>query len=343
VFSEPTVFVIGAGASAEFGMPSGPQLQKNIGSALDFRRGQDGQLLGDQNLHSLLRDRFNGQVQRYYEAATELSQIIRESTFDSIDEALHWFSSSHPEAVALGKAAIVREILAAERTTLLFNKGDPDNAAVADSIANMWMPSFLQMAIAALKKEEIASAFSKVTIINFNYDRLIEQFIYSALRTRLRIGQDDAAKAISGLRIIRPYGKVGSLPWQKEGSAVSFGADIGSDHDKLFSLSENIYTYTEPVAGRVSEDIASALEGARLIVFLGFGFHQQNMRLLTVRNRVGNKHVIATVFNIAHENLDNMRADISTRLVCTSTPQLLGQPATALMLSMKLTILNPSL
>jgi hypothetical protein len=79
------------------------------------------------------------------------------------------------------------------------------------------------MAVAALKKEQIADAFSKVTIINFNYDRLIEQFIYSALRTRLRVDQDEATKAISGLRTIRPYGKVGSLPWQKEGSVLRPG------------------------------------------------------------------------------------------------------------------------
>ena len=265
--------------------------------------------------------------------------MIREFPFGSIDEALHWLSSSHPEAVALGKAAIVREILAAERTSLLFNKDDPDNALYVES----WMSSFLQMAVAALKKEEIKSAFSKVTIINFNYDRLIEHFIYSALRTRLRVTEGEAIQAISSLRIIRPYGKVGGLTWQEEPSAVSFGADLRNDHDKLFSLSENVLTYTEPVTRRIREDIESALIGARLVVFLGFGFHQQNMRLLQARNRVGAKHVIATVLNIGHENFDNMRADIYTRLSCTSTPQLLQQTATGLMSTMKLTILNPSL
>jgi hypothetical protein len=343
VFSEPTVFVIGAGANSEFGMPLGMGLQKKIGSALDFRRGEDGQLLGDKNLHSLLHDRFKDAVQPHYEAANELSRIIREFPFDSIDEALHWFATSHPEAVALGKAAIVREILAAERATVLFNKDDPDNAPVPESWLNMWMPSFLQMAVASLKKEEIGSAFSKVTIIDFNYDRLIEQFIFSALCTKLNFSHSEATRAISGLHIIRPYGKVGSLPWQKEASAVSFGADIGNDHGKLFSLSENIYTYTEPVAGRVNDDIATALVAARLIVFLGFGFHQQNMKHLKVTDRVGKKHVIATVRNIGPENLDNMRADIFTRLVCTSTPQLLDQTATALLWTMKPTIVNPSL
>jgi len=265
MFAEPTVFVIGAGASAEFGMPSGPQLQKNIGSALDFRLGPAGQLLGDENLYALLNDRFKDEVQGHYDAANELSRTIRESPFESIDEALHWFSSSHPEAVALGKAAIVREILSAERTSILFDKDDADNARIPDSAT--WVSLFLQMAVAAMKKEEVGSAFSKVTIINFNYDRIIEHFIYSALRTRLDVSQDEANRAISGLRIIRPYGKVGGLGWQKEQSAVSFGADLGNDHESLFSLSENVHTYTEPVTRQVREDIESALIGAASLCF----------------------------------------------------------------------------
>jgi hypothetical protein len=161
MFSEPTVFVIGAGASSEFGMPLGTELQKKIGNVLDFRRGDTGQLLGDEKLHSLLHDKFKDGVQRYYDAANELSRIIRESPFDSIDEALHWFSSSYPEAVALGKAAIAREILAAERATLLFNKDDPDNASVPESFSNMWMPSFLQWRSPRSRKNRSQTHFLK--------------------------------------------------------------------------------------------------------------------------------------------------------------------------------------
>jgi len=341
MFTEPTVFVIGAGASAEYGMPSGPELQKNIGSVLDFRPGKDGQPLGDKDFHVLLNDRFKDAVQGHYDAANELSRMIRDFPFESIDEALHWLSSSRPEAVALGKAAIVRQILAAERRSALFNKNDPDNVQIADNLLNTWLHLFLQMAVAALTQEEIGSAFSKVTIINFNYDRIIEHFIYAALRTKLKVTDDKAKGAISGLKIIRPYGSVGSLVWQEEASSVPFGADLGNDHDQLFSLSKNVYTYTEPVTGQLGNDIEEALRNARLIVFLGFGFHQQNMRLLKTASRVAAKHVIATVLKIDPENYDNMRVDIKTRLVCTSNPQLLSQTATWLMSAMKPTIVNP--
>jgi len=67
------------------------------------------------------------------------------------------------------------------------------------------------------------------------------------------------------------------------------------------------------------------------------------MRLLMARQQSAAKHVIATVFNIHHDNYDNMRLDLYKRLACTSDPQLLPQTATSLMSTMKLTIMNPTL
>src|SRR5689334_20255845 len=113
MFLHPTVFVVGAGASVEFNMPSGPDLRARIGNALDFRRDPLDSLVGDQVLYHMLRDRFGEAVQPHYEAAIEFSRVIREFQFESIDEVLHWFSSN-PDIVELGKAAIVREILQAE-------------------------------------------------------------------------------------------------------------------------------------------------------------------------------------------------------------------------------------
>jgi len=54
-----------------------------------------------------------------------LSRKIREFQFDSIDEVLRWFSLN-PELIALGKAAIVREIILAERASKILNDANPD-------------------------------------------------------------------------------------------------------------------------------------------------------------------------------------------------------------------------
>jgi hypothetical protein len=332
MFSQPTVFVVGAGASYEFGMPLGLELMRRIGTELDFTVG-----LGS-HLRALIDARFNGD-RRYYEAARNLSRTIGVFSFDSIDEVLHWFSAND-DIVSIGKAAVVQQILVAEPGSKIFS--ERSIAKDADS-SLIWVPHFLSMAVGMRRKEEISNCFSNVTIINFNYDRIIEHYIYSQLQTKLDISEEDARKAISNLNMIRPYGTVGNLPWQQDGvSGIPFGADLGPDHHKLFELSQNIYTYTEgKVERKIREDIESALIGARLIVFLGFGFHQQNMNLIKARDRRGAKQVIATVLGIASANFSNMEEEIRASTACTSTPQLLDQTCVGLMLTMKPTLLNP--
>jgi len=105
---------------------------------------------------------------------------------------------------------------------------------------------------------------------------------------------------------------------------------------------ENIQTYTEQQFSRtIKEDIESALVGARIVIFLGFGFHQQNMNILKSADRRGAKHAIATALNIDAENDENLRTWIQTDLTCTNRPQLLRRSAKELLVTMKSTILNP--
>ena len=99
MFNKPTVFIVGAGASAECGLPTGSQLKDRIRGGLGFQF-EGGQLRkGDEALLHLLRGRFS-QVNPYIKAGHELSATI--TTFPSIDEALHWWRA-RPEIVELGE------------------------------------------------------------------------------------------------------------------------------------------------------------------------------------------------------------------------------------------------
>ena len=223
MFSLPTVFVIGAGANAEFGMPTGSALKEQIGKALKFVRDPHGLLVGDRSLYELIGNRFRVSPDIYYDGGIELSELI--SRFDSIDEALHWFSA-RPEIVSLGKVSIVRNILAAERASNLFDSANP-NLAPKRPYAEAWTPEFLKMAIGSFKREEAKAIFSQVTVINFNYDRTVEHFLFSELQTAFKLAPGEAKQAISNLKTIRPYRSVGPLPWQAGDDVVPFGQDFG--------------------------------------------------------------------------------------------------------------------
>lgn len=338
MFSLPTLFIIGAGANAEFGMPTGTALKEKIGRALNFGRDARGLVVGDRSLYELIGDRFRESPDTYYNGGIELSELV--GRFDSIDEALHWFSD-RPEVVTLGKVSIVRDILAAERASNLFDSGNP-HLAPKRLYAEAWTPEFLTMALGSFKREQAKSIFSNVTIINFNYDRTVEHFLFSELQTAFKLDPEDVRQAVSGLKIIRPYGSVGPLPWQANDGVVPFGHDFGMDHNGLFRVSDNIRTFTEQTTGNVRPQIQIAVEQARVIVILGFGFHQQNMELLT-STRPDGKRILATVLSVDSENYESLMINIkhTFRDNGTRRPQLLDRRCYKFLETMKLAILAP--
>jgi hypothetical protein len=57
----------------------------------------------------------------------------------------------------------------------------------------------------------------------FNYDRCIEQYLFHALQDYYGVSPHEASAMMASLKIFRPYGKIGDLPWQSQEGAVPFG------------------------------------------------------------------------------------------------------------------------
>jgi hypothetical protein len=118
MFNKPTVFIVGAGASSECALPTGAQLKAKIADGLDFYF-EAGQLSrGDNALLAILRDH-SQKVD--VPACRSLAAAI--PTFESIDEALHWWGN-HQEMVNLGKIAIAHYLMEAERDSPLSKRKD---------------------------------------------------------------------------------------------------------------------------------------------------------------------------------------------------------------------------
>ena len=119
-------------------------------------------------------------------------------------------------------------------------------------------------------REKNRSVFENVTIICFNYDRCIEQFLTYWLISVYGISYGDAQELVAGLKILRPYGAVAPLPIGG-GAGVDFGANLR--FLDLRPLIQNIKTFTEQIGDEnVMSEIRSAVAGAETIVFLGFAY-----------------------------------------------------------------------
>lgn len=307
MFASPIVAVVGAGAGVEYSMPLGYQLAANIAENVRFRFDSFSHAPseGDQDLFNLLSRRYQmdkPKLDRFTLSGNELAAAI--SSTVSIDDALFQLSEN-AEAVTLGKRCIIRSILEAERNSTLALS--PRTGLLGeDAGRDGWVEQLFSMAITGLKKSEIHIAFDNITFVNFNYDRCIEQYIYFALR---RIGIEEAAAAliVAGLNMIRPYGSLGSL-LPNVPNHVVFGEAVDP-----FRVLTSIRTYTESESLHDSGHLVSALQDAALIMFLGFGFHAQNLQLLQLSDP-RSKRVMATVKKVHQANMIDIENALGSTL-----------------------------
>jgi hypothetical protein len=302
MFNKPTILIIGAGASFELGMPLGSDLIGLVAERLRFRfEGGYRQVSGDSTLVELLKQRYGQAVGEYTSAANELVSVL--SNFVSLDEALHYLSAQE-KSVSVGKLGIVYSILMAERGSILRyvpELGRPNVAAAGAT----WLRQFLSMALAAAKRQDIRTVFENVTFINFNYDRTLEQYLFWALQETAGIRVEEAKQVVGSLKVIRPYGRVGPLDWQDAPeTGVKFG---GPDYfgPTLFGLAEQIRTFTEQYESNIPTQIDVALATANVIIVLGFGYHDQNTKLLRPLGQHTNgleRVVFATMKGLDPEN-----------------------------------------
>jgi hypothetical protein len=153
------------------------------------------------------------------------------------------------------------------------------------------------------KSDNFGDIFANFTIINFNYDRYIEYFLFHALRHLYHINENEAANILNKWnKIFHPYGSVGRLPWQEGMQKISFG---GAGYGDIWDLSQEIFTYNEQIKeNEALSGIREAIVNARRIVFLGFHFHQQNMDLLQTATTGGAVDVIATAVHRATPEIE---------------------------------------
>lgn len=304
MFRRKTLFILGAGASQEADLPIGAKLAEYISELLAANSiaGPTDPSHPGQQLLSQLYHRFPLANNGYDRAAQLISGGVRLTK--SIDDFLDRHSDKeHVQRV--GKTAIARSILDAESGSF-FHKYRFNGREMLAELDKTWYIKFFRMLGSDIKAANVSQIFDNVAFIVFNYDRCLEYFLENALKLVYDIARDDAQSIVDELNIIHPYGLVADLPRGRHG--VPFGATSGVDY---VGLSDNVKIYTEQhAAGDVLNDIAEAMFKAEQIAFLGFGYHEQNLDLLTPATQLPTKPVYGT----AKDWSDNDRDEIQRRL-----------------------------
>jgi hypothetical protein len=311
--------VIGAGVSAEFGMPVGGVLKGRVAAALTS---------GFNEIRlTLVADNWpEDKIDRHADFGATLARVI--GNFASIDEALH-FHSGNKEIIDIGKIAIANEIVKAERNSNLYG-AMAGNESLKASCRETWARHFLELALSTTKLTDIKRLFANLTVIDFNYDRILEQHIYLTLQREIDVPQEVAGECLSSLRVLRPYGSIGPLDWQNA-SGIALGGEI----IKLVSISSRIRTYTEEVQSEDIANIKAAIEAAHTIVVLGFGYHKQNVEILSHTGANKPRRIFMTTYAIPEENYPELEVAIQACMRSTLHPQNYNHAAMGFMVRLR--------
>lgn len=303
MFHRRTLFVVGAGASTEFGLPVGTLLASRITNKMDIRyeRGFEFVGTGDQPLYQQLIHARRADADNWHPAAMRIREGLpfAQSIDDFLDQR-----RSDKWVNLYGKSAICKTILEAERESKLYFTPLEDVPFETGAIADTWLLKFMYMLCRGIPREDVARIFKHLDFIVFNYDRCIEQFFLSGLMRAYSIRLDEAAEILTNLDILHPYGSVGGLEEVGYGYA---GANC-------VALAERIKTYTEQADEKtVLAQIRERVEAKDCIVFLGFAYHSQNMQMLHTANRSG-KIVYGTTYGMSASDATEVNKSISQTL-----------------------------
>jgi hypothetical protein len=250
MLDKPTVFVIGAGAGFDIGMPLGDDLADLIASGVSFYFEQGILTKGNDYIASGLQRIAQHQKinwEPFMLAGRMIAGGIKYTR--SIDNYVH--THSDKEAVkTVAKVAIVQTILEAEGQCAIAIDPQqfPPQFREEDKAHKSWLSAFFTiLQDGVIEAKNLDQIFSNLTIVNFNYDRCVEHYLYYVMQ-RLYPSKAEGYVAElmnTKLKVLHPYGSVGNLPWQSKTNAVRFGGE--RDGNDLATLSAGIRTYNEEV------------------------------------------------------------------------------------------------
>jgi len=269
MITQPTVLVLGAGASIPYGFPSGRDLYFQIKRNLDTQtREPNNQYLWGK----LLSLGYSAGDIASFKSALDFADPL------SVDA----FLEHRNEFLPIGKLAIALTLIPLENPERLFNIGR------GKDVQESWY-RYLMGRLDA--NDCLDFRRNKLSIITFNYDRSLEHYLFTSLMNNFGINSEKCAHALSATPIIHVHGSLGSLPWQGKRWSRAY---VGTDNlEVVQKASQEIVVMSEKEEEASVFDAAfDLLNEAEKIYFLGFGYHPTNLRRLKIRNlaRKLNRH-----------------------------------------------------
>ncbi|MFO0782079.1 MAG: hypothetical protein U0636_00155 [Phycisphaerales bacterium] len=277
MITKPTLFILGAGASAPFSLPIGVDLMAD----LEMR-------LGSQTETVLLLERAGFSREKIQ----ELHDAITGGFRDTIDDLL----DRRRSLTDVGKAAIAAALLDREHPTAL--RGVRGGNWVGDLLRRMH------------NKDATELLDAPVAFVTFNYDRCVEFALCNTLANRhdgMSLEQAATALRASKLWPLHLRGHLG-LPIGTGPDLVPFKAGPPS-YEEVMAAAKNLRLLHEQHDGdkEVVTRTEELAKWAEQIFVLGFGYAESNIALLSLGHVRPTIEVHSTTWGLSDERINRAR------------------------------------
>jgi hypothetical protein len=357
MIKKDTLLILGAGASMDYGFPSGKQLIQDI---INFLDGPIYSLLPDEKqlciaiaLQRYYKKKFSREVglQDCREKVKMFSNSLIQASPASIDDFMD--KNREDGFDIIGKICIVLCISRYEKPdeSFFLNRVEADpkhryyNASKPYNkyleIREGWY-GYLWKKI--YEGDDIKTSTKKLTFITFNYDRSLEYFLYVSFKNMLGMSDEKAAEFFNeNVYVYHVYGQIGHLVWQSEGTVknnygrlslkpivectpsflngeirdtndlILRNAKIKSAEkcsDDILSLADEIRTYTQATLAN-KDWILERVDKVKVVFFLGFGYHPQNLGWLKEVMRYSvNYSTVGTTYGLGKLQVTRIESDL---------------------------------
>lgn len=260
MITQKVVLILGAGASRPYGFPLGYALKTRITDDLNPHSGR--KMLSD------VRDVGFG---------AEEIEAFRSALHKSGKRSVDAFLEHRPEFLKVGKTATACALIPCENENALFAANEENWYEYLFNRLNARFDEFDKNA---------------VSVVTFNYDRSLEQYLITALRNAYGKSLQECAAKLRSIPIVHLYGQLGELPGLGV-PAIAFGAPITPEI--LTKSAEGIQIIHEDISGNPQFQKAHELiRTAPRICFIGFGYDKTNLERLLGDRVVDNQRVFGS-------------------------------------------------
>jgi hypothetical protein len=277
---DPTVLILGAGASIPYGFPSGLQLQAMICEAIQTQEDIREDLAKSIGPEASVQDFYNNLL------------LSSEMSIDA-------FLEHNRKYLDIGRRAIANVLLRKESHNKLFYDWIEKRLNERNTDKHWYQLLFSKLNATFEDFEN-----NNLKIITFNYDRSLEYFLWNSMSAKYsEEDKGEVLKKLHTIPILHIYGKLGTFQayvlhrepvlYDSEGDLIPYDLlrDPSFKNERqrgnyIYLASQNIFTIHQ--AEEMKGVIAKArdfMNKAQRIYFLGFGYDKTNMELLFLENQ----------------------------------------------------------